>query len=260
MRNELANAFNDPAVAEAYRCRPPYPAEVFDLLEGLITGMPRHVLDIGAGEGALARPLAARVDRVDAVDVSAAMLAVGARQPGGDRPNLRWILGAAETAELDGPYALVTAGASLHWMEWQPTLARLTAEMTDDAFLAIVDHGYDAVPWQEELRAVIRRHSRSTDYDPSFSLADELSARGLLVVAGSAATTPELFRQPVAHYIEQFRSTASLARLWMPASESAAFDRAVGQIVAPHATDGILEMSVVATLTWGRPTTGKLLS
>ncbi|HUC24416.1 MAG TPA: class I SAM-dependent methyltransferase [Streptosporangiaceae bacterium] len=47
------------------------------------------MLDIGAGDGALARPLAERVDRVDAVDVSAAMLAAGARQPGGDRPNLR---------------------------------------------------------------------------------------------------------------------------------------------------------------------------
>jgi hypothetical protein len=125
--------------------------------------------------------------------------------------------------------------------------------LTEGAFLAIVDHGYHAVPWQEELRAVIRRHSRSPRYDPSFSLADELSALGLLTVAGSTTLRPEVFRQPVADYIEQFHSTASLARLWMSAGESAEFDRVVGQIVAPHATDGILELSVVAELTWGRP-------
>src|SRR6201997_46993 len=56
----LAAAFGHPGVARAYRHRPPYPDEVFDLLEGLITDRPRTVLDIGAGEGALARPLARR--------------------------------------------------------------------------------------------------------------------------------------------------------------------------------------------------------
>ena len=69
------------------------------------------MLDIGAGEGALARPLADRVDHVDAVDISAAMVRAGRLRPGGTRPNLRWIVGAAGTAPLDGPYALVTAGA-----------------------------------------------------------------------------------------------------------------------------------------------------
>ena len=55
-RNELAAVFGNPGVADAYRYRPPYPAEVFDTLEQLITDRPRRVLDIGAGEGALARP------------------------------------------------------------------------------------------------------------------------------------------------------------------------------------------------------------
>jgi SAM-dependent methyltransferase len=161
-RTDLKLAFADPRTVEAYRYRPPYPAEVFDLLEELITGRPRHVLDIGAGDGALARPLAGRVDRVDAVDVSPAMLAAGARQPGGDQPNLHWILGAAETAELAGPYALVTAGASLHWMDWQQTLTRLAAVTTEHAFLAIVDHGVQAAPWQDAVREVIVRHSPSS--------------------------------------------------------------------------------------------------
>ena len=35
--------------------------------------------------------------------------------------------------------------------------------------------------------------------------------------------------------------------------ESAAFDRAVEQAVRPWAVDDVLEMPVVATLSWGRP-------
>ncbi len=252
-RVELAASFLDAEVVEAYQYRPPYPPEVFGLLTQLITDRPRVVLDLGAGEGALARPLAARVDQVDALDVSAAMLAAGARRPGGDRANLRWLLGAAETVEMAGPYALVTAGASLHWMAWETTLARLATVMTEHAVLAIVDHGHERVPWRDELNQVIARHSRSPDFDPSFELADELSARGLLRITGSASCPPVPFRQSVADYVEQFHSTSSLARKWMPAGESAAFDRAIEQLVEPYATGGMLDLAVAASLTWGRP-------
>lgn len=250
---ELAAAFTEADVADAYQHRPPYPAEVFSILTGLITDEPRHVLDLGAGEGAIARPLAALVGRVDALDVSAAMLDRGRRRPGGGQPNLRWILGAAETAELTGPYALVTAGASLHWMDWDITFARLATAMTEHAMLAVVDHGPVGMPWRSELAVVIGRHSRSPDYDPAFSLPVALAERGLLIVAGAARTAPVRFRQSVPDYIEQLRSTSSLARVWMPAAESAEFDAAVQRIVAPYAVDGMLEMTVEAALSWGRP-------
>jgi trans-aconitate methyltransferase len=191
-RSELAAVFGYPGVAGAYRYRPPYPAEVFEVLERIITDRPRRVLDIGAGEGALGRPLARRVDQVDAVEISAAMVATGRRRPGGDHPALRWITGAAEDAPLGGPYALVTAGASLHWMPWRPTLTRLAAAMTGHAYMA--------------------------------------------------------------SYVEHFHSTSSLARELMPGEDAAAFDRAVAGLVRPHATDGLLDLPVVADLAWGRIT------
>jgi ubiquinone/menaquinone biosynthesis C-methylase UbiE len=252
-RERLAAVFGHPGVADAYQHRPPYPDEVFDLLERLITDRPRSVLDIGAGEGALARPLASRVDQVDAVDLSAAMVEAGRGRPGGRRRNLRWIVGAAETADLGGPYALVTAGAALHWMSWEPTLARLRAVMTPNAFLAVVEHGHHDLPWRAGLTDVITRHSRSPGYDPGFRIVDALAADGLLEITGRAVTAPVPFRQPLASYVEQFHSTASLAREWMPAAESAAFDRAITGVVAPHASGGVLEMTVVASVTWGRP-------
>src|SRR5439155_17899141 len=104
---------------EAYRSRPPYPDELFEILAGLISDEPRVVLDAGCGTGEIARPLLGRVDRVDAVDFSPAMIERGRRSPGGDHPNLRWIVGRAEDVPLAPPYALITAGASLHWMDWE---------------------------------------------------------------------------------------------------------------------------------------------
>jgi hypothetical protein len=76
---------------------------------------------------------------------------------------------------------------------------------------------------------------------------------GLLEITGRASTAPVPVRQPLAFYVEQFHSTASLAREWMPAEESAAFDQAVADVVAPYAAGGMLDMEVVAHLTWGRP-------
>jgi trans-aconitate methyltransferase len=252
--DDLASAFGHAGVADAYQHRPPYPPEVFDVLQRLITDRPRTVLDIGAGEGALARPLAALVDHVDAVDISAAMVEAGRRRPGGRRDNLRWIVAAAQDAELAGPYALVTAGASLHWMPRALTLSRLAPAMAGHAFLAVVEHGYREVPWRADLTEVIVRHSRSSGYDSRFRLADALADEGLLDVAGLATTAPVRLHQRTADYIEQFHSTASLAREWMSAPEAAAFDAAVTEVVRPYARDGVLTMDIVAHITWGTPT------
>jgi ubiquinone/menaquinone biosynthesis C-methylase UbiE len=249
----LGGAFANPGVAAAYEHRPPYPAEVFDVLERLITDEPRTVLDIGAGEGAIARPLAARVDRVDALDISAAMVDSGRLRPGGERANLRWIVDAVETAELSGPYALVTAGASLHWMRWDEAMARLARVMTPRAQLAIVEHGPRNLPWQDELVTIIKRHSRNPDYDPRFSVVAALEERDLFVANGRAESSPTTFRQPVRDYVEQFHSTATLAREHMSAQEVSDFDGAVERIVRPWADGDSLELTIVANLTWGRP-------
>jgi SAM-dependent methyltransferase len=232
----LAATFQHPGVAAAYRHRPPYPAEVFDVLTGLITGEPRWVLDLGAGEGALARPLAARagqVDRVDAVEISAAMI---------------------ETVPLPGRYALVTAGASLHWMDWAPVLRRAGRAMTPGAKLAIVELSYGRLPWHDELQKIIARHSRATGYDPDFSLPRELARRGLLRLDGQHRTAPVVFRQRPEDYLEQFHSTSSLARELMPPAEAARFGAAVLAAVRDHERDGLLDLPVTTDLTWGRPT------
>ena len=251
-RNRLAAVFGHPGVAHAYQHRPPYPAEVFEILGQLITDQPRDVLDVGAGEGALARPLARLADHVDALDMSAAMIAAGRERPGGRQPSLRWIAGTIQDAPLGGPYALVTAGASMHWMPWARTLARLAGVMTPRACLAIVEHNPSAPPWEEDLTEIIIRHSRSPGFDPTFRLIDALTATGQFEVAGQATTAPVPFRQSVTDCIEGLHSTSSLAREGMPPEESAAFDQAVTSLLSSYAEDGVLTMNIVAGLTWGR--------
>ena len=251
----LATVFQHAGVAAAYRYRPPYPVRVFDALESLVTGHPRHVLDIGAGEGALARPLAARVDRVDAVEISPEMAEAGRGRPGGARRNLRWIVGPAETVPLNGPYALVTAGASLHWMDWPQTLGRIAGQLTPGAMLAIVDQSYHDLAWRDELVEVIVRHSRNPDFDPEFSLPDELERQNLFEIHGRRETAPVAFQQNARDYVEQFHSTASLARELMPPDEAERFDREVMGLVRNYASGGVLRMEITATIVWGRPVT-----
>lgn len=250
---ELAATFQQEAVAEAYQHRPPYPDEVFDRLEELITDEPRRVLDIGAGEGAITRPLARRVEEIDAVDFAPVMIAAGKQRPGGDNPAIHWQVSSIETAELTGPYALVTAGASIHWMPWEETFARIVPHLTPNAQLVVIEHGPVDMPWWGELIKVIERHSRKQNHDPKYKVAEAIHERGLLESIGTALTAPITYHQKVADYIEQFHSTSSLARDLMPADEAAAFDAGVEQVVSPYADDGVLELTIVAELTWGRP-------
>ena len=69
--------WQDDAMASAYACRMPYPDETISFLAALAGGAPARVLDLGAGTGDIARPLAACVARVDALDASEPMVARG---------------------------------------------------------------------------------------------------------------------------------------------------------------------------------------
>ncbi|WP_328999121.1 class I SAM-dependent methyltransferase [Kribbella sp. NBC_00709] len=250
---ELAATFHQEAVAEAYQHRPPYPDEVFDRLVALIADEPRRVLDIGAGEGAIARPLAPRVEQVDAIDFSQSMVDAGRQRPGGDHPNISWQVSAIETAELDGPYALVTAGASIHWMPWEETFARIVPHLTPNSQLVVIEHGPVDMPWWDDAVQAIQRHSRKKNHDPKYSVVEAIRDRGLLDLTGTARTAPVTYRQKVVDYVEGFHSTSSLARDLMTPEEAADFDATVEEAVRPYAKDGVLELKIEAELSWGRP-------
>src|SRR5260370_3929775 len=132
---EYAEAFKDQRVVDLYRYRPPYPAEVFDILAALIADEPRSVLDVGAGSGDIARRLVGFVEQVDAVDFSQNMIQNGKLLPNGDHPHLHWIYGKVEDVPLSPPYALITAGSSIPSAECTPAFPRLPSLITPHCHL-----------------------------------------------------------------------------------------------------------------------------
>jgi SAM-dependent methyltransferase len=259
LAEEYASVFKDRSVVAAYAYREPYPAEIFAILAELITDEPRALLDAGCGTGPLARGLVGRVDRVDAVDFSEAMIETGRRLPGGDDPRLNWIAGNMEEVELRPPYALITAGQSLHWMAWEIVMPRFRSALTPGGYLAIVGSGIRASPrhttWQDGIGEICARYSTNRDYQPH-NLLVELSQRHLFEPLGRRTTAPVPFVQSVADYVESFHARNGLSRDRMAPEAAAAFDRAVTELVAPYATDGMLAFELTGSVVWGRPAQG----
>lgn len=257
LRADVAAAFQDRNVAASYRYRPRYPPETFGIVAGLIVDEPRNVLDIGCGTGFMARPLAPLVDRIDAVDVSAAMIEEGRRLPGGDHPRLRWIVGRVEDAPLDPPYALATAGDSLHWMDWDVVLPRLADALSPSGLLAILDVESEIVPNDESFRQarleLIRRYTTFEEWRPAgFDLLAELKRRGLFREVDRTETHAILFRQSADAYVESYHARASLSWPRMDPDRAAEFDTELRQLVVER-VGGEVEMAVRGRIVWGTP-------
>ncbi|MDQ3442610.1 MAG: class I SAM-dependent methyltransferase [Chloroflexota bacterium] len=250
-----ADRFSDQSVVDAYPLRWPYPPETFEVLVGLLVDRPGTVLDVGTGTGDIARPLVKHVGRVDAVDVSAPMLACARSLPGGDHPGLRWFESRLEDFQSDSEYALVTAGESLHWMDWDIVLPRFCEWLEPEGMLAIIQRSEAPVPWQDGLVGLIVTYSTVRNYE-AFDLIAELEERRLFEVRGRHKTAPVHFRQPVAKYIESFHSRSSLSRENMPPGAVDAFDRDLGALVGPWTDDGKVLLQTMADMVWGEPLAG----
>jgi SAM-dependent methyltransferase len=248
-----ASAFADADVVRAYRYRAPYPEETFSILRDLIVE-PRVALDVGCGSGALTRPIARFVERVDAVDPSAEMLAEGRRLARAEA-NIRWMLGRVEDVDLDGPYGLITAGASLHWLDWEVALPRLARVAAPGARLAIA-LPQSKGPWWDELVSIIRQFSLFTDYR-EIEVVEELATRGLFDLEGRRHTAPVQFQQPVEEFIAGLFSHSSLARSRLGPERSAAFAAAVREMLQRISGSATVPLVITAEVIWGRPLEGQ---
>ena len=253
---EYADQFKDRSVAEAYVNYPPCAPELFQVLAGLIQDEPRVALDMGCGTGDVARPLAALVERVDAVDPSAAMLEVGRARVGGDRPNINWFCRSAEDFAYDTRYSLIVAGASLHWMDWYQVIPRFAAALSDRGYLAIVGgRGIATAPWVDDLNRIIPGYSTNKDFMP-YNLLDELERRQLFTFVGRKRTAPQPYCMSVNRYVEMFHARNGFSRQRMDAQAAAAFDAAVRELVTPFAAEGVLTFDVKTDIIWGQPLDG----
>jgi SAM-dependent methyltransferase len=246
--------FAEQDVVDHYHLRPAYPEETIGVLAGLARG--GMVLDLGCGPGELARRLAQRVERVDAVDVSAPMIERGRALPGGDAPNLRWLLGRVEQVVLAGPYALALAGDSIHWFDWDVALPRVAELLDPEGVLAIVRRDWLR---DERLRGLLApvyaRHSWNDEFE-SLDPVTELERRGLFVRSGEHAAAPCPWRPTLDEIVDVHYSTSgfALSRL----SDREQFERETRQLVEEtlEPRDGRYDLDVVATVVWGRPGSG----
>lgn len=254
LSRERADRFQHQPVVDAYPLRWPYPPEVFELLAGLMVEGSSVALDVGTGTGDIARPLVTRVGRVDAVDLSAPMLARARTLPGGDHAGLRWFEVRAEDFAPEERYGLITAAESLHWMDWDVVLPRFHEWLVPGGSLAIIERREQPAPW-DGLGDLIGRYSTVRDWQ-AFELIAELERRGLFRVAGRQATSPVPFRQSLDDYVESFHSRSSLSRASMLPADADAFDRELREIVAPWSTGGEVELQTVGEVVWGVPLPG----
>ena len=251
---KYAEQFKDVSIVSMYQYRPPYPDEVYVTLLGLISDQPRAVLDAGCGTGDLCRGLAPEVERVDAIDFSAAMIEMGKTLPNGRQEHLHWICGQVEEVRLYPPYALVTAGESLHWMDWEVVLPLVARLLTPNGSLALVARETEPTPWDEALLEIIRRFSTNWEYRP-YDLVSELERRRLFQKAGEKRTRAVAFSQSGEDFIRSIHSRNGFSRERMGEAAATAFDEEVRTLLSPHLEAGMLNLSVVGTLVWGEPLT-----
>lgn len=248
---DRAMAFEDPSVVDRYHLRPPYPESLIDILVDLAVDTPRTVLDVGTGTGDLARRLAGRVDGVDALDRSAAMIARGRTLAGGDNPRLRWILGSAEETPLDPPYALITGGSSLHWLHWHIAFPRFETLLSPRGVIAIVHRSVAPTPWRDALREVLRPY-RPGQRDAYPDLVTELEQRQFFRTLGQREVDPVPFAQSIEDYIGAIHSRSMFSLDRLAPAEAASLDRQVREVLLPWSHDGMLQLEVAGSVVWGR--------
>jgi SAM-dependent methyltransferase len=250
--SERAAAFQDQSVVDRYHLRPPYPQALIDTLVELAADPPRAALDVGTGTGELARQLVDHVGRVDAVDLSRAMIARGRALPGGDHPRLRWILGAVEDEPLDPPYALIMGGSSMHWLDWDRAFPLFATLLSPQGMVAIVHRNVAPTPWQDDLRELRRRYEPGHDQERP-DLVAELDRRGLFRETGRREVGPVPFDQSVEDYVGSFHSRSALSLDRIPQADAASLDQQVRELVGPWSSAGMLKLEIMGNVVWGKP-------
>jgi SAM-dependent methyltransferase len=252
---EYSAQFRDEEVAAAYVHRPPYPPEVFVILESLLGPRPRTVLELGAGMGDLTVGLALLVDTLIAVEPSKPMLERGRRRVGAGSGHVEWLNVAAEDHDFAGPHAAVIAAESFHWLDWYRVMPRIATSLVPSGHLVLVERVLaEPPPWGEELRSLIRTYTTNRDYVP-YDLVTELVTRGLLVVAGTVFTETVEHRQTVESYVESFHSRNGFSRARLPAEHARQFDDGLKGLVRRFCRDDTVRLRLSARVCWGRPDT-----
>ena len=250
---EYARQFQDRAVTDIYRMRPPYPAQTFEILAGLLPDGNRHLLDLGAGTGEIAIPMARLSDSVTAVEPSAAMLRVAGTIPGGVDQRIAWINCSAEAFDYPRRYGLTTCAQCLGWMDWDVVFPRFSAALDDAGYLAIISQSQLTDPrWAADLTSLIAEYSTNQDFEP-FNLIDGLIERNLFDPVGRTRTVPMPFVQSIDDFVESIHARNGFSKDRMAPDRCSAFDAAAKRLLRGYHNSGIIQGEITASVDWGKP-------
>lgn len=245
---EYGAQFQDKAIVKAYRHREPYPNETFDILRELAESPAPVIADIGCGPGDLSFGLGKFASKLDAVDISREMISE-AKRSAPEVKNINWICSPAESAPLEGPYDLITAADSIHWMDWRTLFLNIRKWLKPGKFLCVVGRWYeDRYWWDEKFQSVITAYSTNREFK-KYDIVEELKKSGYVTIVGTRKTKPVGFTQSVDDLIEAFHSRNGLSRDRMGASAEL-FDREVKALLCRFTTSGNIQLSSAAHVTW----------
>ncbi|MGW3151616.1 MULTISPECIES: class I SAM-dependent methyltransferase [Streptomyces] len=141
-------------------------------------------LDVGCGDGLLARKLAARAKRVTGIDKSPGMIACS-RELAAGYPQLTFVEGDFLTAELPaGEYDFICSVTTIHHMDFEAALIRMHELLRPGGTLVVVGLAREAsaAEWVALIAAVpivriakVLRHARGPEGMP---VADPLMSYG----------------------------------------------------------------------------------
>jgi SAM-dependent methyltransferase len=151
------------------RCRPAYPAELFDALLG-DAALDRRagLLDLACGTGQVALALSGQFEVVLAVDQEPEMIEVGRAEAARlGRSNVVWQVGPAEDVDVEpGSVDLVTIGNAFHRLDRPRVAASARRWLSASGAIAVVGTSSllaDDEPWQVVATDAARRWGRLGD-------------------------------------------------------------------------------------------------
>jgi len=167
--------------------------------------------------------------------------------------HIEWLAIAAENYGFDRRYSAVVAAEAFHWLDWNGVLARIRTSLVPAGYLILIERTLtEPLPWDRDLRVLIRTYSTNRDYVP-YDLVTELEARGLFAVSGQAQTDTVVYPQTADDYVESFHSRNGFSRARLQPARAQEFDAHLKSLLGRYCHDNTVRLPVQARIVWGRP-------